>query len=414
MTVKFNPAKARITSLLGRVIMISWILACGAIASAQGTPAPEISILTCHAGPEIYELCGHTAIRINRPGVSDYVVNYGLFDFNSPNFVYRFVKGETDYMVGAHPTDMFLESYRRQGRTVEESLLNLTPEQAIELERLLLDNMKPENRQYRYNYVKDNCATRPLAMIERAIGAPLQLAGDDQPTTFRNEMRRYHANYPWYQFGIDLALGSGIDYPISQHEKAFAPIALGRMLDRAVLTDSLGNTIPALSAHRIVVEGNPSGAVQPPTPWYLRPVTIFWLLFALALSLNVRDIVKRSPSRWFDTIYFSACGVAGILVAFLVIISTHEATSPNWLLLWLNPLCFCGAVLPWIKSMRNVLYWYHFANFAVLILLLVCRPLTGQEFNPAFWPLILTGIARSDNYILLTKLRKWAIARTQK
>lgn len=412
MTVSLNSARSRLATLLCKVIMTAWILVHGGSAAAQ--PTPEISILTCHAGPEIYELCGHTAIRVNRPGISDYVVNYGLFDFNSPNFVYRFVKGETDYMVGAHPTDMFLESYRQQGRTVEESILNLSPEQAARLERSLLENMRPENRQYRYNYVKDNCATRPLAMVERAHRRPAEVCRRQPPTTFRDEMRRYHANYPWYQLGIDLALGSGIDYPISQHERAFAPIELGRLLDRATLTDSLGNTLPAVSEHRIAVEGAPEGAILPPTPWYLRPVAVFWALFGIALALNVRDIVKRNLSRWFDTIYFSACGLAGLLVTFLVVISTHEATSPNWLLLWLNPLCFCGAVLPWIKSMRNVLYWYHFANFAILFLLLVGRPLMEQEFNPAFWPLILTGMARSDNYILLTKIRKWATATTQK
>ena len=58
---------------------------------------PRISLITCHAGKDVYELCGHTAIRIQYNG-SDDVVNYGLFDFDSPNFVYRFVKGETDHI----------------------------------------------------------------------------------------------------------------------------------------------------------------------------------------------------------------------------------------------------------------------------------------------------------------------------
>lgn len=412
MPVTINSVKARLRALLSRIITAACLLAINAVATAQ--TAPEISILTCHAGPAIYELCGHTAIRINRPGISDYVVNYGLFDFDAPNFVYRFVKGETDYMVGAHPTATFLESYRHQGRTVEESVLNLTPEQALELERSLIENMRPENREYRYNYVKDNCATRPLAMIEQAIGDTLHFADDRRSTTFRNEMRRYHANYPWYQFGIDIALGSGIDYPISIRERAFAPEELGHMLAKASITDKSGQSIPAISSSSIIVEGDPDGAIAPPTPWYLTPVALFWTLAALALALNIRDIIKRSQSRWFDTLYYSACGLGGLIVTFLVVVSTHEATSPNWLILWLNPLCFCGAILPWIKSMKNVLYWYHFANFAVLFLLLVLRSMTGQEFNPAFWPLILTSMMRSDNYILLTKIHKWANAKTTK
>lgn len=89
-----------------------------------------VSFLTCSEGPEIYELEGHTAIRVVDPvNGTDYVVNWGIFDFAAPNFVYRFVKGETDYMSGTAPTRYFLSQYARQGRTVTEQRLRLTPGQ---------------------------------------------------------------------------------------------------------------------------------------------------------------------------------------------------------------------------------------------------------------------------------------------
>ena len=47
----------------------------------------------------------------------------------------------------------------------------------------------------------------------------------------------------------------------------------------------------------------------------------------------------------FDTIYFNIAGLAGLLLTFLIFVSVHYATSPNWLYLWLNPLCFIGGTL---------------------------------------------------------------------
>lgn len=122
---------------------------------------PQISLITCGPGKNIYELEGHTALRVRYKG-SDIAVNYGLFDFAAPNFVYRFVKGETDYMVGAAPYEYFLTQYRRDGRDVWEQPLNLSAESAFRLVSLLDENLQPENRVYRYNYVKDNCATTAI------------------------------------------------------------------------------------------------------------------------------------------------------------------------------------------------------------------------------------------------------------
>ena len=122
--------------------------------------APRISLLTARAGAEIYQLEGHSALRIQDPVRGDYVVNWGLFDFAAPNFVYRFVKGETDYMAGATDTRRFLELYRREGREVVEQKLNLSPEEALEVRNLTDINLQPENRSYRYNYVLDTSATR--------------------------------------------------------------------------------------------------------------------------------------------------------------------------------------------------------------------------------------------------------------
>jgi len=380
-------------------------LVCTTAAAAE---APQISLLTCHAGPDIYELCGHSAIRVRYPDSGiDYAANYGLFDFDSPGFVYRFVKGETDYMVGAHPYDVFVDSYSRQGRKVVEQHLDLTPEQATRMAALLEENMRPENRVYRYNYVLNNCATKCIDILEQAVADTITFNATAVEGTegwsFRDEMRHYHSNYPWYQFGIDLALGTGIDYPISMREKSFAPEMMERLFAYAMLPDSIGRLKPLVSATDIVSEGTGVSATKGPTPWYITPTVVFWGAFAVIAAISIGDIRRRRDCRWLDTLLFSIFGLAGCLIFFLVFISEHYATSPNWLLVWLNPLCFCGAILPWIKRCGNVAAYYHIANLAAVTLLLILWRYTGQGFNWAFLPLMLADMTRSTTYIYIWK-----------
>ncbi|MDE7442578.1 MAG: DUF4105 domain-containing protein [Muribaculaceae bacterium] len=371
----------------------------------------RVSFLTCGPGANVYELCGHAAIRISNGnnGVDDYVVNYGLFDFDSPNFLYRFVTGQTDYKVGAQPTNYFLQSYYRHGRSVNEYELNLTETQKQELERLLWINLQPENSSYRYNYVKDNCATRPLEIIERAIGDSITFDYEPSSTagwSFRDEMKWYHRNYPWYQLGIDMALGSGIDYKLTTREKAFAPLMLDSLLLHATIPDSLGLSQPLVKRFNVLIPEMNGGPTAGPTPWYLTPMFIFWALFIIILIISCKNILKHTESRWLDTVIYSIYGLAGCVIAFLILCSEHEATSPNWIVVALNPFCFIAAILPWIKKLGKILYYYHTANFFILLILGCTWFLTGQIFNMAVIPLLLIDMLRSDTYRIIWKCKK--------
>ena len=214
-----------------------------------------VSLITCWPGPEVYELCGHEAVRVRgiKPegSVIDSVWNYGTFDFAQPNFIYRFVKGKTDYMLTSYPFAFFLPEYAAQGRRMVEQDLNLTRDEAWRLLGMLRTEARPENRTYRYNYVKDNCATRIVDRIDQAVGQPVIYPDSVLYGTFRNEMRAYHRNYPWYQFGIDLALGPGIDYPLRGREEMFVPLEMMRKADRAHMADGR----PLVAETRILVEG---------------------------------------------------------------------------------------------------------------------------------------------------------------
>ena len=356
-----------------------------------------VSILTCDPGPDVYELCGHAAIRIHSEKM-DSVWNYGIFDFTSPNFIYRFCKGETDYMVYGYQFERFMPPYVRRGSRVTEQVLSLTQEEARSLRNLLQVESLPENRVYRYNYVRDNCATRPWKRVTQATDREIILPDTLYFPTFRSEMRHFHRNYPWYQFGIDLVLGSGLDYLLAKDEDTFAPPVLEAKLAQGTIgSESL------VSRTNILFPGYVEPTL-PPTPWYLTPMAAGIVMLLLSLGTMFAYIFKRSLWKWWIFLYSLVAGIAGCIVAFLVFFSEHEATSPNLLIFWLNPLQLVVAMGIWFKSWRIPLLVMSVYNIvaALALTILLATPLAMQVANPAVWPMLLSIIPLSAT-ILLSK-----------
>lgn len=358
-----------------------------------------MSLLTCAPGCEIYELEGHTGLRLRTDSI-DIVANWGLFDFASPNFVYRFVKGETDYMAGICPTELFLAQYIYEKRRVTEQVLNLTPTQANRVMELVMENCAPQNRVYRYNYVRNNCATKPVAVIEAVVGEPIEFGVPAQACendTWRTVMRRYHKNYPWYQFGIDLALGGGLDYPLAKDEDTFAPPVLEWKLARAKIGGA-----PLVKETNVIFPGY-HDATLPPTPWILTPMAAGLAMLLVSLGTLFAIVRYRRYWRVWISAYFLLAGVAGCVITFLVFFSSHEATSPNWLLVWLNPLQLILGAGVWVRSWRKILVaaaWYDTLMPPLLALLWIFIP---QVANPAVWPMLFSAMPLAMSVIYYYK-----------
>ena len=199
----------------------------------------RVSLLTCAPGSEIYSLFGHTALRYENPAKGeDWVFNYGLFSFDTPNFVYRFVKGETDYQLGVIPYRYFEGEYAMRGSSVYQQELNLTDKEKENVIRLLRENYLPANRVYRYNYFYDNCTTRARDKVEQGIEGKVVYPESEKMCSFRSIVREYTAGHEWSAFGIDLCLGSEADEPIDERKQMFSPFymleyARGAMIHRA-------------------------------------------------------------------------------------------------------------------------------------------------------------------------------------
>lgn len=355
-----------------------------------------VSLITCYPGEEIYELCGHSGIRVRGEGI-DSIWNYGIFDFNQPNFVYRFVKGETDYRGASYPFRWFLPEYQEAGRKVVEQDLNFTPEEAQKILENLRASVLPENAVYRYNYVKDNCSLRILNQMDSAASVKIIYPDSVRYGTFRSEMKAYHSNYPWYQAGIDLALGSGLDYPVTSREEMFVPVEMMRKVATARFADGR----PLVKATRILNQGR-EDAVLPPTPWWLSPLFWAWILTLVMGWVVASNIINGKLYTPVYAVWFFILGLVGCLSAFLVFVSVHEATSPNVLILWLNPVQFLFVAGMLSKKLVILARSMAFYNIFVVGILLLSTPFLPQRFNPAFFPLMISTVGLAASYAILS------------
>lgn len=407
--------RVRLLAAAMAVVLLSAVGAQAQIVSQVGDsmrqePEPlQVSLLTCGPGTEVYELFGHTALRVRQPGPGgfDYVFNYGMFDFNAPAFVWRFTKGETDYCLGVNDFRTFLFNYVMRESRVDEQILNLTPEQSRALFDALLVNAMPENRVYRYNFLFDNCATRPRNMVEAALDGRVRYREPEgELPTFREEIDRYAERCPWLIFGIDLALGGGLDRPMTYREQMFGPEVLKEAFDRAEIQLSPDSAaVPLVSRTEVLYD--PEVPARPGiTPFYLTPLFVAWLLAAVVAAVSLYDIRRRRCMRVLDTVLFTVYGLGGVVVFFLVFVSVHPATSPNYSAFWLHPLWLLMALFIWFKSLKNIVRYYHFANFAGLLVFLLLWHWIPQQFNAAFIPLVLVLMMRSLTWLWVERAQK--------
>ena len=178
----------------------------------------EISLLTCSPGDELYSAFGHTAIRVN-----DMVFNYGMFNFNTEGFYIKFVSGQTDYELGVEMMDGFERQYERRNRSVIEQKLNLTNEEKAALFNALIENTRPENKTYRYNFVFDNCATRPRVKIEECLKGAIKYDVKEESESYRKLIEKYVGEDSWIKFGIDILIGAEADKTASFFDRLFLP-----------------------------------------------------------------------------------------------------------------------------------------------------------------------------------------------
>jgi hypothetical protein len=357
----------------------------------------RISLLTCAPGSEIYALFGHSAIRYENPEKDqDWVFNYGMFSFKEPNFVMRFVKGETDYQLGVVPFRYFETEYALRGSSVYQQVLNLTDEEKVRLISLLEENYLPSNRVYRYNYFYDNCTTRARDKVEESIQGKVVYPETEKEVSFRDIIHEFTAGSEWGEFGIDLCLGSEADEPIDERKQMFAPFymmeaARGAMIHRADTVVPL--VLEEFKVVDAVLEDEPAFPLSPMT-------CAMGLLVATAFVVGW-GIRKGRPCLAWNVLMFFLQGLGGCIVAFLFFFSLHPTVGSNWLLIMFNPLPLLYLPVMIYRGIKHQKDPYHIYNAVCLTSFMILMPFIPQEFNPTVLPLALNLLLISLGHLYL-------------
>ena len=336
-------------SFFSRLFLLVWgILSTFQVMANAETPQDnlekydsiEVSLLTCSPHEEIYSLYGHTALRwhdLHQSGPSagnDIAFNWGIFNFNKPYFVLRFVFGLTDYELGIMPFQYFCTYYEKWGSSVTEQVLNLSNEEKMKLEAALQKNLQPENRIYRYNYFYDNCSTRPRNIIEECINGKVEYAQrEDYTPSYREMVGVCTRNHPWGTFGNDILLGIKADFKTDMRQQEFLPDNLLYDFDRAQIYAD-GTYRPLVKERRMVVL---PGVQIIENDFPFTPTECAVILLLVALLLRGLEWKLKKVFVWWDVLLMLAQGLAGC-VLFAMIFSQHPTTSLNLQILLLNPL----------------------------------------------------------------------------
>ena len=358
-------------------------------AISQDSPT-EVYLLTCDPGPESYTMYGHSALHLyDRSSGTDVVYNWGVFDFSTPNFNYKFAKGRLNYRLAAYSFENFLHEYGPTNRSVYSQRMYIPDEELLKLKRLLNENLKPENIYYKYDFFRDNCATRIRDIIEEVYGDILIYPDDNDNTkmTFRRRIDEFHKGVLWMDAGIDLLLGNPADEYCDFRESMFLPEYLMKNLSQAMVIDGdkrvmlLGPTEMIFAHERPVHD---TGILK--QPW-------FWLSLAFIVIFLFSVFIKtRAVQNLFDLVLWSVLTLLALLMIFLNYVTDHEAMGQNFNMIWLNPLIPISFYAIYSKYKLN---WFWRAQIALAVIFMLVIVLINQSINPAVIPVILMIIIRS-------------------
>jgi len=362
------------------VLLLCLFLFGGIGASAQ--TGKRVSLITCGPGLEfIGASFGHTAIRITDSARgTDAVYNYGTFDFGAPNFELRFAQGTLPYRLSSYPFASFLNEYAENGRSVTEQVMAFDSARAARLEDFLEENLLPQNREYIYSSVYDNCATRVRDALEAALGKDLRwgrAVPGKSGQTFRQSFMPHLATDPWQAFGIAVLSGRPVDQTMDNRQAMYLP----RFLERATATASLAGKPLVVSTERLL----PARVQLPPER---RTGPAFWAVLGLAAvvcTLTILPAARKKVGLAPANALIFLSGLLGLLMLVMWLATDHRICRDNLNLLWALPTNVIAAWMPARKRTR-------YALIALLCILVVpALHAAGAQVFPLaqLWPLLL-------------------------
>jgi hypothetical protein len=358
----------------------------------------EVSIITAGPGKELYEAFGHSAIRIKDPVLRlDLIYNYGMFDFNAPNFYSNFTKGNLLYRLGRYKFEYFLAGYKRDKRWVKQQVLNLNQEERQAFFMYLENNVLPENASYSYDPYFNNCATKLRDITTTILGDKINLSDKnlDKNRSFRQLMDKEIPWNTWGSFGINLALGSKLDQKADFRQYMYLPDYVYSIFNNSTLF--IQNQPKKLIKREDVLLNFKE--LKQETLIY-NPFLIFSIISLIGIFLTYSDFKNKRRSKWIDFVILFTTGIVGVLIVFLWFFTDHSTTPNNFNFLWaFAPNLIIAFLILGQQQQKWLNYYFNFSLF-LLIIIPILWIVKVQLFPIAVIPLLILLFTR---YLFLSK-----------
>lgn len=361
------------------------------------SPEAEISVLTIGPGTSLNDSFGHNAFRV-RDIVkgTDLVFDYGRYDFEAPSFYLKFAQGKLHYLIDWNYYEDFFNVYISENRTIQEQVLNLSETEKQALFDYLLNNIKPENKRYLYDFFYDNCATKIRDVVEITTNNQIEF---HEPSAFKQQTYRElihsHLNRnSWGCFGIDVALGSIIDRKATAYQHMFLPKYIHQFFEEATFKNS-GEKL--VKEHKTLYEKIDTNN---PNNFLTSPLLVFGILGLLIIYITYTDYKNRKQTVWLDVSLFIITGLIGIAILLLWFTTDHTGTHQNYNLLWAFAL---NIVVIGQLLRKKVSNWFikYLKLLVILLALLTLHWLIGvQVFAIGLIPFLIALFIR---YVFLIR-----------
>ena len=343
----------------------------------------KISILSIGEGPSLVDAFGHTAIRVKDAQLkNDIVFNFGVYDFNSPNFYSNFVKGRPEYKLAIQNYSNLIQNYIRQKRYIVEHQLNLDQNSTKIIIDLLVEKLN--DPYYIYDYFRDNCTTRAADIVIDKTNNKFKDDKLESQTilTYRDLIHRKINENSWAALGIDLCLGAIIDKKINTRETFFLPENLMNYLDLYEGDIIKRNIIYSPESEISYRENLPS------------PLLINLILSLIIVAITIFNFKSNKWNKSLDSLIFLISGSIGILIIYLWFFSNHFAGAQNFNFLWAFPLNFALIFAIYKNKIPNWSIGY-IKLLIILIILLFLHWTTGvQKYNLTLLPIFVALLIR--------------------
>ena len=324
----------------------------------------EVSIITAGPGKELYEGFGHSTIRVKDIDF-DTAYNYGIFDFNAPNFYLNFTKGKLLYKLESYPFHYFVRGYQRDKRWIKEQVLNLNQSEKQQFFEYLENNAKPKNATYLYDPFFNNCATILREITEKILKDKVTFNDNYilKKKSFRQLMNIEIPWNTWGSFGINLALGSKLDHIATAKQYMYLPDYVYSGFKNATVTRGV-KTESLIKKDRFILNYEELTI----KPSFFNPFLVFTFILLIGLYITYRDVKRKQRTKWFDFLLFLSTGIIGVLIVFLWFFTDHSTTPTNFNFLW----AFAPNIVVAFYVFKDTpMLWIKFYVKALLILLVI-------------------------------------------